>query len=657
MSWDMKKYAGTGLRDVRHHKCWRALALAMVVGGSAQLASATGFIWTGTTNSFWDTLPTDLNWTTAWSNNAARSTPNTATFNLAVPTAVSVSGNIDAASITFATGGWTLADGGGVLAFGSNGALTVTTTIGTDTINAVIANGSSFGTGGGTTSLTKAGIGTLILGGADTYTGSTTVSAGVLQITSANAIAPQGTLSVNGGATASAAGTLDLNGLDQTIKALSGSSAAVAGVVTNTLTGTTSLLTVNGTNSPIFNGVLQDGAGKIALSILGSGTTTLTGQNHYTGPTILSGGNLTISSTGSIIGTAITINAGSTLRVVKAAGISSSTNSVSLNSVSLQNGALSIGADASVAAFLANSSTGGNILLDNGGAFTSGGTNSIDFSTLPAGSSLVLGTSAGGSSSIAASVVLKPDLTTHTLHFGGGAGTLTVSAAIADIGGIPTNLNFVGPSTTVLAGNSNYTGQTTVNASAVVLVNNANGLGSTLTGTTINTGGTLNLSAASAEPFTLAGGTLNLIAAASGPIALNSGVVKILAGGSAAANSITLSGGTLSMFTDVAPGNVLSAASTSGVLSIDTSSPYTAGGTNAIDFSTLVEHRRCPQNSDEPVDCASGIGCSIESRSSLLRKIRRLHRHRRRRQKADGRHHGDTRSARAASQGGLCEPF
>ena len=135
-----------------------------------------------------------------WANKDNRATPNTATFELATPAAVTVNGNIDVGSITFTTGGWTLNAGSGVLAFGGTGAMTITTVTGVDTIHASIADGSAFGSGGGVTSLTKAGAGTLVLGGANTYSGGTMVSAGVLLVSNgAGSATGTGNVTMNGG--------------------------------------------------------------------------------------------------------------------------------------------------------------------------------------------------------------------------------------------------------------------------------------------------------------------------------------------------------------------------------------------------------------------------------------------------------------------------
>ena len=74
--------------------------------------------------------------------------------------------------------------------------------MGTATVPANVFSGIiSNGTGGGTIALTKTGVGLWTLGGANTYTGATTVSAGRLSLTNLNAIASSSSVSVASGST------------------------------------------------------------------------------------------------------------------------------------------------------------------------------------------------------------------------------------------------------------------------------------------------------------------------------------------------------------------------------------------------------------------------------------------------------------------------
>jgi fibronectin-binding autotransporter adhesin len=159
------------------------------------------------------------------------------------------------------------------------------TTTGTFTVggagNAVVSSVIS-GSGG----FTKANTGSLILSGANTYTGDTTISTGTLQLGTATAI-PSGT----GKGNVIVNGTLDLNNFAVTLNGLSGS-----GTVTNTL-GSPIALTLGGNNaSANFSGTLQDGAGTTSLIKIGTGTQTLSGINTFSGDTTLSTGTLKIGN-------------------------------------------------------------------------------------------------------------------------------------------------------------------------------------------------------------------------------------------------------------------------------------------------------------------------------------------------------------------------
>ena len=138
-------------------------------------------------------------------------------------------------------------------------------------------------------SLTKAGAGTLILSGENTYTGSTTVNAGILQSDTPNAFA-EGAYIVNGG-------TLAMKDFSLTMTSLFGT----GGTVDLGISGSTNL-TVNQAGNTIYGGFIT-GAG--ALTKAGEGTLTLTGANNYGGNTMVEGGTLQIgngSTSGSIIG-------------------------------------------------------------------------------------------------------------------------------------------------------------------------------------------------------------------------------------------------------------------------------------------------------------------------------------------------------------------
>lgn len=159
----------------------------------------------------------------------------------------------------------------------------------------------SDGTNGFTTNLTKSGTGILTLGGANTYSGNTTITAGTLRmITNNNRLPTTTTLDIG------ASGTFDMNQRSQSVAGLTGT-----GTVQNSAATTTSTVTVTGTST--FGGVIRNNGGTggtVALTKSTGGTLTLTGANTYTGATNVTAGALIIGAGGSLGNTAVTVAAG-----------------------------------------------------------------------------------------------------------------------------------------------------------------------------------------------------------------------------------------------------------------------------------------------------------------------------------------------------------
>ncbi len=150
----------------------------------------------------------------------------------------------------------------------------------------------------GSGSVIKNGNGVLTLSGANTYTGATTVNSGTLKIGSSGAIPDNSALTLDG--------ILDMNGNDEIIGSLSGTS---TGLVTNSVAGTFVKLTVgdNG-SSPNFAGVIEDGLG-LGTQLISTGTLALSGANTYTGGTIINAGTLHANSVAALGVGAVTNNA------------------------------------------------------------------------------------------------------------------------------------------------------------------------------------------------------------------------------------------------------------------------------------------------------------------------------------------------------------
>jgi T5SS/PEP-CTERM-associated repeat protein/autotransporter-associated beta strand protein len=237
-------------------------------------------------------------------------------------------------------GGTLLRGAGGTIHLNSGGTLQ----IGTGTTGGVLGNNltnngtlifnrsDAYTYGGiisGTGSVTKQGGGTLTLGAANSYSGGTTISDGVLALGSANAVGASGTIRFGGGTlqystsnttdyssrfstSASQAYSIDTNGQNVTWASPLASS---GGTLTKSGTGA---LTLAGANS--YSGVTTISGGVLALSGSGSiGTGDLNlGSGGVFDLTALAAGTYSLPSTGDLIGSGTLTGNGRTLAVLGA---------------------------------------------------------------------------------------------------------------------------------------------------------------------------------------------------------------------------------------------------------------------------------------------------------------------------------------------------
>ena len=244
---------------------------------------------------------------------------------------INTGAGVNAGNLTFNTTGYTLAGNvaADVLTLGT-GVVTVTNGSDTATVSAVV---------GGTSGLTKAGPGTLVLSGVNTYTGVTNVNAGVLRANQAVGLGA-GNLALNGGvletgvafsrAVGTAAGEVAITGGASGFSAfgapvtvnLGGAAAtlvwgspnfAPTTLVLNASTANNALTFANGldlndtgapldrtvsvgANTATIGGAIINSSGVGGLVKSGAGALVLSGINTYSGATTINQGTLQIGA-------------------------------------------------------------------------------------------------------------------------------------------------------------------------------------------------------------------------------------------------------------------------------------------------------------------------------------------------------------------------
>jgi autotransporter-associated beta strand protein len=470
----------------------------------------------------------------------------------------------------------------------------------------------------GTGGLTKLGAGTLLLSGANTYSGATNVNAGSLQAGAVNVFGNNSAVTVASGA------TLDLNSFNQTIGSLAGAGSVKLGLAS---------LTAGGDNSSTtFSGDIS-GAGGFAKT--GNGTMTLTGANSYSGGTTINGGTLQLGNggtSGSIVGNVVDNGTFAINRSddVTFAGVISGTGNfkqVGTGTTTLT-GANSYSGGTTI--------NGGTLQLGNGGTSGSIAGNVVDNGTLAINRSddvtfagAISGTGnfnqiGTGTTTLTAANSYSGGTTIigGTLQLGNGGTSGSIVGNVVDNGTLAINRsddvtfagvisgtgNFkqVGTGTTTLTGANSYSGGTTINGGTLQLGNG--GTSGSIVGNVVDNG---TLAINRSDDVTFAGaisgtgnfnqigtGTTTLTAANSYTGATNVTFGTLLVNGSIASSSLTTvgSGGTLGGSgtvgtTTIASGGTLAPGNSIGTINVAGNLTFKSGSAYSVEVSPIAADR------------------------------------------------------------------
>jgi len=461
--------------------------------------------------------------------------------------------------------------------------------LGIDTTNGSLTQWTAFTTGNfrWALGLNKLGANTLILDQANTYAGTTTVSAGVLNIRNGAALG-----STAGGTTVASGAALELQGgimVGAEALSLNGTGIAAGGALRNisgdntygglitlagasrinsdagtltldvasgnAVTGTNLALTLGGAGNITVADPIVTGTGTLIKD--GAGTAILAGNNTYTGLTTVSAGTLTLS--GNNTGTGGTTLTAGTLNVNHDHALGNS------GTITLTSGTVNNTSGAAITNSVANPIT-------IGGNFTFGGTNGLNLGTGAVtnagdrtitlngtGTTLTLGgtmtnTKAGvqtttvngaGNALVLGGYALSNSATSY-VNVINGSGNVTITGPVTN-GSTATasGLTYSGTGVLTLSGASTYAGATAVSAGTLKVNGSINSSAATASnvGSVLAGGGSVKSLTVNSAAIVAPGDGVGTLAVATGGFAtLNSGAVYQWELGSISADLVNIAG-------------------------------------------------------------------------------------------------------------------
>jgi len=368
----------------------------------------------------------------------------------------------------FTLGGNQITLSGNILATGSTGPVTHTIslnmvldanrTITTNVNNNITVTGIISETGG-SQGLIKTGTGSLTLSGANTYSGNTAVSGGILLLDHTSALGTGTALTLSGGAlqaTSAAIGSIGkavivaansiVSGSEtieftNTLTNSGGNRAITNAVATGTAgfgfilsggvdlsnndTGRT-LTIASGTNTTLISGVVTDGGsspGSLSLTGSGLGGATIAGANTHSGTTTLTSGTTILDNTSALGTSILALNAGALQATSVAIGsignvvrLSNSTTISGSNPIEFTNSFTHSGGNRTLTNSVASGTAVGVTL--SGPVFLSEGTAGRIMTVSGNGTTLISGVISDGTAALAPGILVRA-----------GAGTLILTGA------------------------------------------------------------------------------------------------------------------------------------------------------------------------------------------------------------------------------------